>query len=545
MPEQWNRLQDAPFARVNHQCISLNDVLYVFGGHNKAFNKIDLESIELDINSYDLTRKVWKKVTTAKSVYKWDGKNKKLIKQNSRADVPTLRFGHTVVVWRSRAWLFGGRSQKSECSNDVYMFCPATSIDCIVKHTFPIWAKGINLSGEIPLGCDGHAAAVLNDCMFIFGGYSETYHGFTNSLHCLDFLAWHWTMIKFVTNPASLYPPELVNSSMESIFTNAEQIFRSDSEYAPSNSNEIPITTSIPIPREFSSMQAHDGRLFLFGGRSLHPFRSPSRDIYDSTLWELLPVTIHHANFNPRLTSHANCPENLSNSELELQVWEENTGHWLSSASWHSTPRRFRCLHHHLKCRKCDTASFSYYCGTHDNQNPWRNGFGYWRRVHVGHGLKTDDSLISLMGLHLKEAKQHRSMVLVDILNMNLNSNDILANHANKLDEESLSKFPLGRRSLSSWSYAGQIYISFGLVICTSHATVSDYSLHFNDLWRFDLQSNQWSCLRNHKPSDVLQNVSYHAMESLFDRPSVSLATSLTVPLPRRRASACLVSSPP
>ena len=72
--------------------------------------------------------------------------------------MPAPRTNHSVISWQDKLYLFGG-TDGTRWFNDVWTYDPAanvwTELDCI---------------GYIPAAREGHAAALINDTMYIFGG---------------------------------------------------------------------------------------------------------------------------------------------------------------------------------------------------------------------------------------------------------------------------------------------------------------------------------------------------------------------------------------
>ena len=52
------------------------------------------------------------------------------------------------------------------------------------------------VQGRIPGARDGHSACVINNKMYIFGGYEEEIEQFSNDVHALDFNTMTWSLIQ-------------------------------------------------------------------------------------------------------------------------------------------------------------------------------------------------------------------------------------------------------------------------------------------------------------------------------------------------------------
>ena len=79
---------------------------------------------------------------------------------------PYQRYGHTVSAYGHKIYLFGGRNDNFPC-NTLYVFDTETYQ----------WSRP-KITGNVPAPRDGHSSCVINDCMYIFGGYEETNYRF-------------------------------------------------------------------------------------------------------------------------------------------------------------------------------------------------------------------------------------------------------------------------------------------------------------------------------------------------------------------------------
>ncbi|KAH7730868.1 Kelch motif family protein [Aphelenchoides avenae] len=149
-----------------------------------------------------------------------------LAEEAAKRAVPYQRYGHTVVAYKNRAYLWGGRNDDFGASSTLHEYDPA-------KNKWSI----IEVQGPNPPSRDGHTAVVWNDRMYVFGGFEEETQRFSQETYYFDFLAKTWTQVVTEGEP--------------------------------------------PQYRDFHTACVIDGRMWVFGGRSdeMGQFHS-SQDIY-------------------------------------------------------------------------------------------------------------------------------------------------------------------------------------------------------------------------------------------------------------------------
>ncbi|CAL8082781.1 unnamed protein product [Calicophoron daubneyi] len=512
MLESWNRLGDAPFARVNHQAIFLNGSLYVFGGFNSQLRHITYNSYQLDVFRWDIQSNEWEELKYPLRLKAWSCSTKTWLPDPlSSPDGsinPTLRFGHTVVAWRGKGWLFGGRTQQRVCSNQLYMFepgycCPSTSgsgAGRTVDIIHPCWAEIAGTLGTPPTARDGHAATVLENAMFIFGGFEDVLERYDNMVYRLDFISWSWMRIQTHRNYSERLNPgaasaQLFSSEDEDHESPVEINQRIDSYDNP----DLESQSDSPLPRDFACLMSHQGRIFLFGGRSECSGRSGC-DVYDSALWELVPlesqagkICVDENSCSVLQKPCCNCSPLVfhalaTHGNLRRMAWEEETGNWCSPESWATCPPRPCCLWKLLRSGEFEEFGDCVVPMGHSvngnsapgkSQSRWRSGNAVWVKRHPGHGLQLPDYLLPRL---YNIASAHR-------------------NSHSPVDMAALSS-PHGRRSLSHWCYGGYLYIAFGTARCQAG---EQWQLHYSDVWRFSLAVNTWSpVFTEHMMDDTL-----------------------------------------
>ncbi|KAJ5805479.1 uncharacterized protein N7503_003081 [Penicillium pulvis] len=148
---QWSRAippGPRPAGRYGHTLNILGSKLYVFGGQVEGFFFNDL--IAFDLNQLQ------------NPANKWD-----VLVQNSHeggppeGQIPAARTNHTIVSHNDKLYLFGG-TNGVRWFNDVWCYDPRAGA----------WAE-IDCVGFIPTPREGHAAALVGDVMYVFGGRTD------------------------------------------------------------------------------------------------------------------------------------------------------------------------------------------------------------------------------------------------------------------------------------------------------------------------------------------------------------------------------------
>ena len=89
---------------------------------------------------------------------------------------PYQRYGHTVSAHGKYIYLFGGRNDNFPC-NTLFVFDTQSYK----------WSRP-SVTGDIPAARDGHSSCVIDNCMYIFGGYEETNYQFGLDVYRFIFL---------------------------------------------------------------------------------------------------------------------------------------------------------------------------------------------------------------------------------------------------------------------------------------------------------------------------------------------------------------------
>ncbi|TFK86157.1 galactose oxidase [Polyporus arcularius HHB13444] len=139
---EWTRVSvdgPAPAGRIGHSVVMIGPRIYIFGGeaNGEYFNDVwcfDLSTL--------VSKPAWEQIELPKGC---------VVK-------PSKRSGHTCVPWKEHLLVFGGTDGKYHY-NDTWAFDTATKT----------WSE-VSSTGYIPSPREGHAAALVGDVMYIFGG---------------------------------------------------------------------------------------------------------------------------------------------------------------------------------------------------------------------------------------------------------------------------------------------------------------------------------------------------------------------------------------
>ncbi|XP_034652342.1 kelch domain-containing protein 3 [Drosophila subobscura] len=176
----WTVHLDGGPQRVNHAAVGVGDLIYSFGGYCTGYDYRFNEQIDVHVLNAHTMR--------------WT-----LVPQQNDDEgiplkyplVPFQRYGHTVVAYKERIYIWGGRNDENLC-NVLYCFDPKTA-----KWTRPV------VTGCLPGARDGHSACVIGNSMYIFGGFVDEINEFSSDVHTLNLDTMEWTYVQTFGVPPS------------------------------------------------------------------------------------------------------------------------------------------------------------------------------------------------------------------------------------------------------------------------------------------------------------------------------------------------------
>uniref|UniRef100_A0A1B6DWJ7 Kelch domain-containing protein 3 n=2 Tax=Clastoptera arizonana TaxID=38151 RepID=A0A1B6DWJ7_9HEMI len=242
--------------RVNHAAVLIEDKIYSFGGYctgedYKLFRPMDVHVL----NTATLR---WKalNVPTSQSILE-------------TSEAPFQRYGHSAVAHGKNAFIWGGRNDEAVCK-DLFCFNTETAT----------W-KCIKTYGTCPGARDGHSACIINDCMYIFGGFEEDIDRFSQDVFALNLQTMYWTYVQTKGIPPTyrdFHSATAIGLNMYifggrgdrsgALHSQVER-YCHDIMYLDTRNAQWhrPVTMGdIPIGRRSHSAFVHDGKLYIFGG---------------------------------------------------------------------------------------------------------------------------------------------------------------------------------------------------------------------------------------------------------------------------------------
>ncbi|XP_063958403.1 kelch domain-containing protein 3-like [Lytechinus pictus] len=252
----WIVHTDGGPRRVNHAAVSVGDLIYSFGGYCTGGDYEHRNPIDAFV--FSIGRLKWSKLPHS------NGPNE------CPRHIPFQRYGHSVVVYNDKVYLWGGRNDTSGADNKLYSFDTKTSRWTLETPT-----------GQLPDATDGHSACIIGHRMYVFGGFIDLLQSYSNLTYALDFRDMKWTLLqprRYVPHWRDFHTATPVN---DQIFVFGGRSDRSGPWYTGQEfyCNELKVfdikncdwtspkaTGTPPIGRRSHSTVLHDNHLCVFAG---------------------------------------------------------------------------------------------------------------------------------------------------------------------------------------------------------------------------------------------------------------------------------------
>ncbi|XP_068159477.1 kelch domain-containing protein 3 [Drosophila tropicalis] len=255
----WTVHLDGGPQRVNHGAVGVGDFIYSFGGYCTGYDYRFNEPIDVHVLNVHTLR--WSVVPQQVDE---DGVQLKY------PEVPFQRYGHTVVAYKDRIYIWGGRNDENLC-NVLYCFDPKLAS----------WSRP-NVSGCLPGARDGHSACVIGNSMFIFGGFVDEINEFSSDVHSLNLDTMEWRYVQTFGVPPSYrdfhaavaYEQERMyifggRGDKHSPYHSQEETYCHEIVYLDMRTKvwHRPFTAGkVPVGRRSHSMFVYNKLIFVFGG---------------------------------------------------------------------------------------------------------------------------------------------------------------------------------------------------------------------------------------------------------------------------------------
>lgn len=181
---KWTVHIDGGPRRVNHAAVCVGDRIFSFGGYCTGDNYKD--TMPIDIFVLDTRTYRWVEVPKPNPLdaEESESSSNDLMELDEIDNWPYQRYGHTVSAHGKYIYLFGGRNDNFPC-NTLFVFDTQSYK----------WSRP-SVTGDIPAARDGHSSCVIDNCMYIFGGYEETNYQFGLDVYSLDLVTMKWTLLR-------------------------------------------------------------------------------------------------------------------------------------------------------------------------------------------------------------------------------------------------------------------------------------------------------------------------------------------------------------
>ncbi|KAI6189582.1 hypothetical protein M3Y97_00024000 [Aphelenchoides bicaudatus] len=184
-------------------------------------------------------------------------------------NVPYMRYGHTVVAYNNKCFLWGGRSDSQGASQRLYEFDPESNT----------WSS-IEVEGFIPPARDGHSAVVYGSLMIVFGGFEEENQRFSQETYAFDFSTHKWTELKCsgtLPQHRDFHAATMLGDKMYVFGGRSDERgqFHSSIDYYDNAMHVLdlktlawstPKVTNSPLGRRSNTLWSFTGKVYMFGG---------------------------------------------------------------------------------------------------------------------------------------------------------------------------------------------------------------------------------------------------------------------------------------
>ncbi|XP_047994369.1 kelch domain-containing protein 3-like [Leguminivora glycinivorella] len=276
---KWTAHIEGGPRRVNHAAVCIGEKILSFGGYCSTEEYKDWDPIPVHVLNTQTLR--------------WSAVNYK------KTDVvPFQRYGHTTVAYGEKVFMWGGRNNALAC--DILTVFDTRTLE---------WSTP-TVSGMIPFAKDGHSACIINNKMYIFGGFEYLTDQYSQEVHCLNLDTFKWQLVEAKGTPPSHRDFHTAvahgdrmyvfggRGDLNSPYNSQEEIYCSHIYYLDTTTDTwVSLNNrnqkNWPCGRRSHSAWIHDDHMYIFGGYNgntkMH-FNDLFRYSIKNNYWELVHV---------------------------------------------------------------------------------------------------------------------------------------------------------------------------------------------------------------------------------------------------------------
>uniref|UniRef100_A0A914DQC8 Kelch domain-containing protein 3 n=1 Tax=Acrobeloides nanus TaxID=290746 RepID=A0A914DQC8_9BILA len=229
----------------------------------------DSDEESLNDDDYDFEREFLEDILDLEEVEQVPNPASKIL-PHPYESFPYQRYGHTVVMYGGKAYLWGGRNDEAGASDILHEYDPIKNEWSIVK-----------INGPSPVARDGHTAVVYHDKMFVYGGFEEDPQLYSQDTFVFDFKTLQWSEFR-----TSGVPPQYRDFHAACVIDNRMYVFggrcdesgamHSNQDYYCNKLKYLDLDTGrwhepkvggqTPCGRRSHTLWSYNGKMYLFGG---------------------------------------------------------------------------------------------------------------------------------------------------------------------------------------------------------------------------------------------------------------------------------------
>ncbi|KAN0037006.1 hypothetical protein ACTFIV_002334 [Dictyostelium citrinum] len=241
-------------ARHSYSMVSYGECIYIFGGIGLNDEK---ETVVFnDLYEYNTITDEWKLITPPTSTPPTPQES---------TFIPEKRWGHSGVVYNDNMVIFGGMGQS------------VTFYPTILLYNFKskLWSRVSvknNIPSQVPRGRQYHTSSIINDKLYILGGYDGAVC--PTDMFQFDFITNLWSIVPCNNNNGNHI---IVRCGTSVVFDNKIYLFGGRNKAVSNSLHEFNPSTQMwkeiklinrPSPRQYSTCFIYSNNFYIFGGQS-------------------------------------------------------------------------------------------------------------------------------------------------------------------------------------------------------------------------------------------------------------------------------------